>query len=143
MIDPLKTPKGTLVRHITECYTGRFDGVTRMRELFEKPNDSEGCRVLVQLGRESKCLIASAVNLETLEGLALEERHKAILSSYGLEWKGVSPAAPESIRRTRRITKCWLCKGQLDSAVDLNCNACGWLLCHCGACGCGYAVCSP
>ena len=38
----------------------------------------------------------------------------------------------------RRTPKCRGCRRRLDSAEDAKCKACGWLLCTCGACGCGY-----
>ena len=37
-----------------------------------------------------------------------------------------------------RITFCYSCHGRLDSRSDVQCNNCDWLVCHCGACGCGY-----
>jgi len=39
--------------------------------------------------------------------------------------------------RGRRITHCWSCKGPLDNAFDAECLACNWIVCSCGACGCG------
>lgn len=35
-------------------------------------------------------------------------------------------------------THCYACKDELDSSIDLQCTACRWILCDCGACGCGY-----
>jgi hypothetical protein len=38
----------------------------------------------------------------------------------------------------KRVTHCYACKGALDNSVDLECMTCGWMLCTCAACGCGY-----
>jgi len=64
----------------------------------------------------------------------LIEKHTKFLKSIGKEYKGVKE---HSQIRERRITYCWSCHGSLDNAIDLECNACGWILCRCGACGCG------
>jgi hypothetical protein len=39
--------------------------------------------------------------------------------------------------RTRRVTHCHKCKRHLDNAMDVECEACKWIICRCGACGCG------
>lgn len=41
-------------------------------------------------------------------------------------------------RQFRRTTNCYACKTQLDNSVDQECNECRWIVCYCGACGCGY-----
>ena len=41
---------------------------------------------------------------------------------------------------TMKETKqCYSCKEELDNSVDLECSNCGWIVCICGACGCGYS----
>jgi len=151
MIDPKKTNECSLVRHIIKGYIGKFDGVTKIQALFEKPSDTVGCRVNV-VG-EIKIRIASPDNLELVtrdvlisaktvnnisvpENLSLEERHKFILESYGIEWKGICTASKKRDVSRQRVTHCWFCKHPLDSSVDKECVACGWILCQCGACGC-------
>lgn len=37
-----------------------------------------------------------------------------------------------------RTTRCWACKHLLDSRQELEHVLCGWIICSCGACGCGY-----
>jgi hypothetical protein len=59
--------------------------------------------------------------------------HRGYMAWLGVEYKGVrEPTQP------RRITHCYQCRRPLDSEVDLECAACAWILCSCGACGCGY-----
>lgn len=39
----------------------------------------------------------------------------------------------------RRFERCWSCKSTVSSDVNVECVTCGgWLVCGCGACGCGY-----
>ena len=66
---------------------------------------------------------------------AIAERHRVRLEALGLLYKGVKPSVP----RARRVTHCWSCKDKLDNSIDVECNACGWILCGCGGCGCGRA----
>ena len=67
-----------------------------------------------------------------------EERHKARLEKLGRKYQGVRLATHGSLRR--RITHCYNCKHGLDNSIDIECIACGWILCKCGACGCGYSA---
>jgi len=52
--------------------------------------------------------------------------------------KGLPPASLRSGTGKHRITHCYSCKVDLDSEVELECSACDWIVCSCGACGCGY-----
>ena len=38
----------------------------------------------------------------------------------------------------RRVTHCYSCKRTLDNSLDIECKACAWIICPCGACGCGW-----
>lgn len=66
--------------------------------------------------------------------LTLEERHRSRLEKLGKTYLGVRPATRI---HPRRIIHCYACKRGLDNSVDIECVACGWILCTCGACGCG------
>jgi hypothetical protein len=37
-----------------------------------------------------------------------------------------------------RVTHCYSCKMHLESDLFMECSACRWIVCICGACGCGY-----
>lgn len=63
-----------------------------------------------------------------------EAEHKKRLEMLGLPYKGVNLHSTKK----HRATHCYACREDLDSAIDLECVACGWILCKCGACGCGY-----
>ena len=74
---------------------------------------------------------------ERIAAMTPAERHKERLEKLGKEYLGVRPAAPNPLRH--RTTHCYACKESLDNSIDIECAACGWILCDCGACGCGYS----
>jgi hypothetical protein len=61
------------------------------------------------------------------------EAHKKFLADLGIEYQGVREATNQT-----RVTHCWRCHSHLDNRVDVECAACGWILCPCGACGCVF-----
>ncbi|MDY0037794.1 MAG: hypothetical protein RBS05_17925 [Zoogloea oleivorans] len=63
-------------------------------------------------------------------------RHKAYLEKLGKHYAGVS----ENSTRSHRATHCYACKAHLDSDLHIECQSCNWLICYCGACGCGYQI---
>lgn len=67
--------------------------------------------------------------------LSLTERHKRFVNSSGKTYRGIRKATKG---KRYRSTHCYLCAGHLDSDTDVECVECGWLLCRCGACGCGF-----
>lgn len=76
------------------------------------------------------------------EAIRLERQRAAFIQSreqffqrLGMENPGTRPIG---VQRYRRITHCYHCKSPLDNAMDAECVACGWIVCTCGACGCGY-----
>lgn len=64
-----------------------------------------------------------------------EERHRQFLDSRGIKYQGVRTSTKI---RVKRVTHCYSCKHGLDNAIDTECVACSWILCDCGACGCGW-----
>jgi hypothetical protein len=73
---------------------------------------------------------------ESVEGRRKEaiERHRAYLAKHNQRYSGVTEAST----KTHRSTHCYRCKEDLDSSLHVECNSCNWLICYCGACGCGY-----
>jgi hypothetical protein len=65
----------------------------------------------------------------------LVNRHREAIEAGGGTYLGVRAS---SVPRNRRITHCYSCKEHLDNSIDIECAACGWILCLCSACGCGY-----
>jgi hypothetical protein len=72
---------------------------------------------------------------EALMRLAIEEKHAHFLRTKGLINHGVQAA---NTFKPKRVTHCYSCKSQLDNQVDIECSACQWIICTCGACGCGW-----
>lgn len=62
------------------------------------------------------------------------ERHKEFLGKSGKTGEAI---VVES--RNNRTTHCYSCKCNLSSNSNLECTTCHWLICECGACGCGYS----
>ncbi len=70
-----------------------------------------------------------------LQTEAKKQAHILHLKEYGIAAPDQSTMIHEG---KRRETHCWSCKSHLDSKDDLACVVYRWLLCECGACGCGY-----
>lgn len=71
----------------------------------------------------------------TLRDRELEEKNRRFLERRGKSFTGTRP---RSSALPSRATHCFACKDHLDSTINLECVACEWLLCQCGACGCAY-----
>ncbi len=65
---------------------------------------------------------------------AIETRHRKFLKDKGISYPGTKKPG-----KRKRATNCYSCKKHLDNDIDKECRACGWIICFCGACGCGYA----
>ena len=61
--------------------------------------------------------------------------HRHFLDSRGIPYQGISEVSPE---KRHRVAHCYSCKDELDNSINPECTACKWILCDCGACGCGY-----
>jgi hypothetical protein len=66
----------------------------------------------------------------------LPERHSKYLIELGKPDAGLRQASQVS---PHRESVCYRCGEPVDNRVDLECTACGWIVCHsCAACGCGH-----
>tara|TARA_B100000674_G_scaffold334961_1_gene279735 strand:- start:644 stop:1273 length:630 start_codon:yes stop_codon:yes gene_type:complete len=62
-------------------------------------------------------------------------RHKSFLKKIGY----VNYNDKKTFKaKSKRKTHCYNCKEDLDSFMNLSCLDCKWILCICGACGCGF-----
>ena len=81
---------------------------------------------------------------ELVQAIVLEEgddqldRHARRLKSQGRPYAGAGPTKGWG----HRWAHCWACHHPPDSKTDSECSACHWILCRCGACGCGYVWCT-
>lgn len=97
---------------------------------------------LLKLKAEFLTRRSGVVDVLRREAKALREReiianHERFLAELkvapGTHWARSSGGG-----QSRRLTHCYSCKVSLDSAHDLQCTRCKWMICTCGACGCGY-----
>ena len=63
--------------------------------------------------------------------------HQLFLDRLGIPYQGISEANP---MKGRRVTHCYSCKQPLDNLINSECSVCKWIICGCGACGCGYSM---
>jgi hypothetical protein len=103
----------------------------------------EACGQLLGFRREFMTRAAGLrVTRAELEGRQREAARAAIIEAHRrfLEQRNLPT---QQVRlpsgRNHRVTHCYACKHHLDNAVDVECAACGWIVCRCGACGCGYS----
>jgi hypothetical protein len=61
--------------------------------------------------------------------------HQEKMEWAGKKYKGFRQ---REIKKLSRVTHFYSCKEQLDNSIDIECVSCNWILCWCGACGCGF-----
>ncbi len=66
----------------------------------------------------------------------IRNRHREFLVKLGIDPESVETRQAQP--RHHRDTHCYRCKQHLDNAVFIECGKCNWIICSCGACGCGY-----
>jgi hypothetical protein len=67
---------------------------------------------------------------------AIHANHQAYIGDQGLPYRGIRDQ--RGMDGTFRVSWCHACARRLDNRTDVECRACGWMVCYCGACGCGY-----
>jgi len=67
----------------------------------------------------------------------IKENYKRKLIEHGInpETHQIQKVSP----RAHRTTHCYDCKKPLDNKLFYECISCKWIICACGACGCGYS----
>ncbi len=79
--------------------------------------------------------ISALIKMSILQDLQnIEQLHEDFLSSKGLKSAGL-----KRTNRQHRVTQCYHCQEGLDNSIQAECGNCGWIVCSCGACGCGYS----
>lgn len=63
-----------------------------------------------------------------------EKLHRKYLGHLGIEH---SKLALNVTTNRHRVAHCHNCKGHLDNSIHIECFKCEWIICECGACGCG------
>ena len=114
--------------------------LANMQTLYRKdPSLFEDAAILAEIRTAKICVgLISRTALEQLESeprkKAIVAAHKAFLKKHRIGHKGVRLGFT-----SRAEPQCVECNQSSDGSIDLECNICGWLICVCGACGCGAA----
>lgn len=141
--------------HSNRLWVGRHE--THGAIVFDKSQDREGSatvtvyyvledrfatvkREVMRKYTSGRGLTDAEVTEAISNYLSYEERKLQKKHADFLEQVGKAPAQLRlrSNRLPSRITHCYVCHEPLDSTVDYECSACGWIICRCGACGCGH-----
>jgi hypothetical protein len=111
----------------------------QLRELYRRDASPFNEEFLTDI--RAATLSARIITRADLDRDALERERRSIVTAHGafLHSHGLSNPGTRLGLGMRRITHCYNCKHHLDNAVDVECAACGWIVCRCGACGCGYS----
>ena len=80
----------------------------------------------------------SGDELKTTVAAELSELIKARHAAH-LARQAEDEAARRMQKQVSRVRTpvCWNCHRQLDNRLSAECATCGWIICLCGACGCG------
>ena len=68
----------------------------------------------------------------------IKKNHTRFLTNKGVKNAEKILLYAGKSQKNARVTKCYGCGHNLSSFRDFCCAECKWLLCTCGACGCGY-----
>lgn len=127
---------------IAALYQGRYQGKAWGNKL--------GCAVAHVFGSSIDDVQA---NLQRAidSGETQEKIKQLILERHGefLRRKGIPADELGSVRlnqvyeKLKRTPHCYECSSSLDNEIDLECSRCGWIVCSCGACGCGHPKYGP
>ena len=93
---------------------------------------SEPLRLSDEAGRIDAANVRKAKEDEK-NAAEIIRRHNEYLEDNGLpipERRVLAPSTP-------RMTHCWNCKKPLSNLISVECESCKWIICSCGACGCG------
>jgi hypothetical protein len=103
----------------------------QLRELYKRDRTPFDEELLADIRSAKLC--ARIITRADLDREAIAAAHAAFLQSRGLSNRGTRRGLGQ-----RRVTHCYSCKQALDNAIDVECAACSWIVCWCGACGCAY-----
>jgi hypothetical protein len=125
----------------TDFGSDQFKGFKGFIAALPEGQATEACRRLLSLRREfSSRAAAFRVTRAELERRPREAERQAIAEQQAIIDAYQRDSRPQFVRlpsgRIHRITRCYNCTRHLDNAVDVECPACGWIVCPCcGACG--------
>jgi len=118
---------------VTAFYKGEYQ--SRGHHKFANKLEAKQCNGISDAIEKIKKKVDEEVNanIENIQK-SIIENHKQVMIDSGRNYLGV-----RSITSFRRINNCYSCKRSVDNAYDIECAACGWIICsNCSSCGCGY-----
>ncbi len=83
---------------------------------------------------EVRDFLSDKKNIEKI----IKRNHERSLAKKGIENPEKIGIFKSGSKKHKRETHCYGCGHDLSSFEDFSCKKCKWLLCTCGACGCGY-----
>jgi len=116
---------------VAAFYKGKYQG----RAHGERQFSAEGADIESVIVNLKRLVDSWKINREAILAKEREERHREFLKARDILYQGVRESNKP---RSQRVTHCWSCKCHLDNSINMECVACRWILCDCGACGCGY-----
>lgn len=113
-----------------------------VRGMFKPQRDQQQAELTLSKYREWKYFYSSRLKKVIAEKpysfeakrSEVTAEHQKFLAMRDLPFRGESIDSD----KPRRQTHCYECKQELDSFLDVECNVCRWIVCSCGACGCGF-----
>lgn len=130
----LRYPRATLSNTV-ERLPSDDSRVGRALAAYEAWLNEEGTTFAAdQRRRREESLVVEQTYADQFDATA--DAHASFLRDRGIDYTD-----GHSVRVTptkQREAHCYNCKAQLSTKVDIECCRCGWMVCTCGACGCGY-----
>jgi len=111
-------------------YSSRLKALARKEPTLIKQHTKDRAELLHRQKLKDR---AELLHRQKLKDRA-ELLHRQKLEEMGVSYIGIR----SNSTKIHRVTHCYDCKQGLDSTINLECMSCGWILCKCGACGCGW-----
>jgi hypothetical protein len=111
----------------------------QVRTLYKQDSGPFNRRILRDIRTAKIC--ARIITRADLDREEEERERQDVIAAHAtfLRRQGMEDRGTRSGLGHHRITHCYNCKHHLDNTIDVECVGCGWIICSCGACGCGYS----
>lgn len=118
---------------IAKLHQGRFQGCA-MHRITKKKISIDGAAVSGIVSSLKELVDADVAENMVFYRQSIIDKHRKFLVSIEKSYLGQGV-----VSHFARAKHCFKCKGPVNNAFDLECKACGWIICsYCGACGCGH-----